>query len=63
MSDPIIEKRIHCPFCDGVMEIVLDLSAGGQAYIEDCAVCCQPMQVAFEVCDGELAALSVDRAA
>lgn len=44
------------------MEIVLDLSAGDQSYIEDCQVCCQPMQVAFETDGGELVALSVDRA-
>jgi hypothetical protein len=44
------------------MEIVLDLSAGALSYIEDCLVCCPPMQVAFETDGGELLALSVDRA-
>jgi hypothetical protein len=58
----IIDRRIHCPYCAEPMEIVLDLSAGDQSYIEDCQVCCQPMLVAFETDGGELLALSVDRA-
>ena len=33
------------------MFILLDLSAGDQSYIEDCQVCCQPMQVSFTLLD------------
>lgn len=29
------------------MNVLLDLSAGDQSYIEDCQVCCQPMQISF----------------
>ena len=35
--------------------MVLDLSAGRQTYIEDCEVCCKPIEISFEVGDGELA--------
>jgi transcription elongation factor Elf1 len=62
MNENIIDKRIHCPFCAEPMSIVIDLSAGDQSYIEDCQVCCQPMQVTFETDQGELLTLSVDRA-
>ena len=58
----MIDRRITCPFCGEVMTIVIDLSAGGQSYVEDCQVCCQPMQVTFDVEDDELTALQVDRA-
>jgi transcription elongation factor Elf1 len=58
--EPIIDRRIHCPYCAEPMEIVIDLSAGDQAYVEDCQVCCQPMQITFETDQGELLALSVD---
>ncbi len=34
--------------------MVLDLSAGAQSYVEDCEVCCQPILVQYDVCDGEL---------
>jgi hypothetical protein len=29
--------------------MVVDLSAGDQRYVEDCEVCCQPMEVDFAV--------------
>lgn len=61
-ADPIVERRIHCPYCGEPMTIVLDLSAGDQSYVEDCQVCCQPMQVSFATHQGELLALNVDRA-
>jgi len=35
--------------------MVLDLSVGRQTYVEDCEVCCQPIEVSFTVEDDELA--------
>ena len=54
------ERRIHCPFCGESMTIVLDFSAGDQSYIEDCQVCCQPMQISFELDGEDLVGLQVD---
>jgi len=62
MEPAIVERRIACPYCAESMEVVLDLSAGSQSYIEDCQVCCQPMQIAFDVDGNELQDLQVDRA-
>jgi transcription elongation factor Elf1 len=62
MEPAIVERRIACPYCAESMEVVLDLSAGSQSYIEDCQVCCQPMQIAFDVDGNELQGLQVDRA-
>ena len=42
------------------MSIVVDLSAGAQSYVEDCQICCQPMQIAFDVDDEELVELRVE---
>ena len=51
--------RIHCPYCGESYETVVDVSAGSQRYIEDCAVCCHPIEVLLQVGDdGELVALS-----
>jgi hypothetical protein len=44
------------------MNVVLDLSAGSQSYIEDCQVCCEPIQVSFETEEGVVTDLQVDRA-
>lgn len=52
MTDPI---TIHCPYCGESYETVADLSAGSQHYVEDCAVCCRPIEIALKVGDdGEL---------
>lgn len=46
---------IHCPYCGESYETVVDPSAGSQRYVEDCAVCCKPIEVALKVGDdGEL---------
>lgn len=45
---------IHCPCCGEPIEIVIDCSVAEQSYVEDCAVCCQP--ILLHVCvspDGE----------
>lgn len=60
MSDWLLDRTISCPNCAETMSIVIDLSAGGQSYIEDCQVCCQPMQIGFEVSDGKLLDLRVE---
>jgi len=51
MSELISEERCHCPFCAEPISIVVDFSAGSQVYIEDCQVCCQPMEVSVSVDD------------
>lgn len=46
---------LHCPYCGESFSTVADLSAGSQAYIEDCAVCCRPIEVRLKVgADDEL---------
>ena len=40
-----IEKNIHCPFCDEVITLLIDPSISEQSYVEDCQVCCQPINV------------------
>jgi transcription elongation factor Elf1 len=62
MEPAVVETRISCPYCAQSMKIVLDLSGGSQSYVEDCQICCQPMQIRFEVDDNQLQALQVDRA-
>jgi len=59
-----LEKReITCPWCWETIGVELDLSAGGQRYVEDCQVCCQPIEIAFEVDDGELSDVRAERSA
>jgi len=49
---------IDCPYCGESFSTQVDLSAGTQSYVEDCAVCCRPIEIAVEVGDdGELVAV------
>jgi transcription elongation factor Elf1 len=53
------EKKFKCPYCREKISMLLDLSENGaQDYIEDCEVCCQPIQIHYEVLNHELAAFS-----
>jgi transcription elongation factor Elf1 len=49
-----IEHFFTCPYCWQQISFVLDLSAGEQTYIEDCEVCCQPIQITYSAEDGEV---------
>ena len=51
--------EVSCPYCGETITLLLDLSVESQSYIEDCSVCCQPMNVSYRVEDGELAEVSV----
>jgi hypothetical protein len=37
-----------CPYCGERIDLPADASAGTQDYVEDCPVCCRPIQVHAE---------------
>lgn len=39
----LIEKPIHCPYCGEVIQVLIEPSDISQQYIEDCQVCCKPI--------------------
>jgi hypothetical protein len=43
---------IHCPYCGEPLELTVDRSVDRQQYVEDCQVCCSPMDVRVSV-DGD----------
>ena len=51
-----------CPYCGETFETAVDTSCGSQHYIEDCPVCCRPIEFHLQVgVDGELASLTTRR--
>jgi hypothetical protein len=42
---------VQCPYCGESFETAVDWSAGVFRYIEDCHVCCQPIELAGDVDD------------
>lgn len=57
-----MELSVDCPYCGETLELWVDESGGSaQKYVEDCAVCCQPMEVYVRVQDDEDCTVSVAR--
>jgi Cysteine-rich CPXCG len=53
---------VRCPYCGERLETRVDLSAQEPAYVEDCEVCCRPIEFHIERdAGGALAALEVRR--
>ena len=36
-------REIYCPYCGEMIEVLIDTSELPQHYIEDCQVCCRPI--------------------
>lgn len=45
------EYFFDCPACGARISMLLDLSVRRQSYIEDCEVCCRPLEIHYEVED------------
>jgi hypothetical protein len=55
-------RTVQCPYCGEPFETVVDFSSGSTSYIEDCAVCCRPIEFRLQVADdGTGAGLQVGR--
>jgi transcription elongation factor Elf1 len=50
----LMEHFFSCPYCGEQISMVLDLSVRRQSYVEDCEVCCNPIEVSYRVEDEEL---------
>src|SRR5437879_12890933 len=43
---------VRCPYCGERLETLVDLTADEPAYVEDCEVCCRPIEFLVERDDG-----------
>jgi len=48
------EYYFACPYCWQQISMLLDCSVGGQTYIEDCEVCCRPIEISYTASGGEV---------
>jgi len=39
----LTETSITCPYCGEPLDVLIDPADVGQQYIEDCQVCCKPI--------------------
>jgi hypothetical protein len=53
---------VECPYCWESYRTAVDLSGGSFTYVEDCQVCCQPIELECEVdATGSLVAVCARR--
>jgi len=61
-NEPEVFVPVQCPYCGERLETRVDLTGGERQYIEDCEVCCRPIEFSLELEeDGALRALGVQR--
>ncbi|MDE3742835.1 CPXCG motif-containing cysteine-rich protein [Maribacter polysaccharolyticus] len=53
------EHFFQCPYCWEEISMLLDASISEQTYIEDCEVCCNPMEISAMFKANELIAFEV----
>ena len=53
----LASKAITCPYCGENFELVVDCSIPEQEYIEDCEVCCRPINLIVSVIDNEVSVI------
>jgi len=54
------EHYFQCPYCWETISMLLDKSVSNQTYIEDCEVCCNPIELTVKFIDQEVAAFEAN---
>ena len=49
-----MEYFFACPYCWEEISMVLDTSAPTQTYVEDCEVCCNPIEIRYAAEGGDI---------
>jgi transcription elongation factor Elf1 len=60
LQEMLEEHFFNCPYCWQEISMLLDLSSGGQQYVEDCEVCCNPITISFQTDDGNITEFSAE---
>ena len=54
----MFEHFFQCPYCWEDISMLLDVSVSNQKYIEDCEVCCNPIEIQVNFKEGTLVSFS-----
>ncbi|MDT0633156.1 CPXCG motif-containing cysteine-rich protein [Rubrivirga sp. S365] len=52
-----VEVELSCPYCAAPITMLLDPTVPAQRYVEDCEVCCNPIEVAYTANDESVTSL------
>jgi hypothetical protein len=50
-TDAVQHVVVACPYCGESFDTRIDLTAGSFEYVEDCQICCQPINLKVEISD------------
>lgn len=53
--------EIDCPYCGETIELLIDSSVGDQEYVEDCQVCCRPINIVVSIDPDGVPEVEVER--
>ncbi len=56
----MLEHYFTCPYCWQTVSMLVDNTISNQEYIEDCEVCCNPIQIFAKFLDAELIDFQAD---
>lgn len=57
----LVETQVPCPWCGEYYPTTIDTSQGDYTTIEDCAVCCRPINLTVTCEPGELSDVQAER--
>ena len=49
----MLDQSYQCPYCGEALVAEIDPSVPRQRYVEDCAVCCQPIVIGYAIDEEE----------
>ena len=53
------EQFFQCPYCWETISMLMDPSSHEQQYVEDCEVCCNPMEITVRFEENDLVSFEV----
>ncbi|WP_343487944.1 CPXCG motif-containing cysteine-rich protein [Allomuricauda sp. d1] len=56
----MFEHFFQCPYCWEEISMLLDTSIVEQVYVEDCEVCCNPIEITTHFSNDELASFAAN---
>lgn len=56
----MIEHFFDCPYCGESISMLIDPSIRTQSYIEDCEVCCNPIEIQYMLDEEIIMAFSAE---
>ena len=49
MLNQVLEVRVQCPYCWERFVLLVDASVDQQEYVEDCEICCRPIDFSIDI--------------